>query len=99
MQEKKGYGKAIDISFAMITFIFLTYLLGCWLISFHTHLLWVFLMVLNVMMMNLFWKRLTNLIANKITCFVLFTLCLVIVAMLFWRIGYFPISTVLQRLL
>ena len=92
MKEKKRYFKAVDIFFAVLTFIFLQYLLSCWLLSFRAHVLWIFLIALNAVIIGIFWNRITHLIQHKIFCLIIFVLCFLVLVWLLWGIGYFPVS-------
>jgi len=95
--SQKAIDKVVNILLSSITFIFLHYLLACWMISFNANVLSIFLTVINAVVIGEFWGYTSQITNSKIVSTIILIISIVIVVIVLLIFGYFPISTTLQE--
>ena len=99
MEGKKTTKNILDIFSHVCIFIFIEYLLACFLLSFTAHILNIFFLTCNAGVIINFWVKLSRIIKNKIIIYSIICLSIVVVGLILLLWGYFPVSTALRKVL
>lgn len=74
------------------------YVLGCFLISFRSHLFWILCSTANVVLMAKFVAELRKIFNNSLWVYSILLLNVLILTIIIWLIGFYPISQELQKI-
>lgn len=86
-----------EIFVELLNFVIIQYLLACFLISFKTSIISIFLYGTKVFVMSKYWSTIENMLDHRLGKFLLFFISVIIYITLLALFGYFPISLTLKE--
>jgi hypothetical protein len=90
--------RLLDVLVESFNFIALQYLLLCFLFSFKTSIVYVLLFAVNVSVIGKYWSCLKAATTNKVLYIAAFCVSILLVSVIIYVWGYFPVVTVLKEL-
>lgn len=84
--------KEVNIIFESIEFIILSYLLLSSMYSFRTNVVYILFFAVNVVVIRKFWTWLKRALISNIAVVVVFTICMIVLTVLFLTCGYLSMS-------
>lgn len=99
MKEKPTKRGTVDIIISVCAFVFVQYLLACFNLSFRGHIFGALILACNTSTIVWLWGELSKGIESKPAKCAIVGAGILAVGALLLTVGYFPISTALQKLL
>lgn len=90
--------KATNIILESVGFVILSYLLLSGMYSFRTGIAYILFFAMNVVIIQKFWVSLKGLQIGNIAVVAVFAICLIVLTMLFFTIGYLSMSLIPMKI-
>lgn len=95
--RKYSIGKWLDILITILCYILVQYVMICFTIAFQHNILCLFLFPCDMYIISVFSQLLSNKIAHKGIGTFVSIVCTLAALLIYIGIGYFPISTTLEK--